>query len=1294
MLRFSSRWIVAGAVVAGLFACVSCATAQTWTKIGSFSANFSFRCAYFWDTAHGVVGGDEHIYYYNSGTWKESTYPETPAVCRSLRLLDGKNLYAASGSSCVWKSTDSGATWELTSATLVNADDIYLDANGQIQGMNLAGSGMMRGTSFARINPLSCAAARDDQTENVASSDGGENWAAEPFPYPPCGYNMAADTCSGTFYTVTDGDKAVFYASTSGGMSWIERHDFSASAHDILEGANNGVLYVQGLYSVFRSANSGATWESVGGPASTLDDQRMFAFGRLSRYLIDPVHGDIWLWDQGSNPSNNPIVSPQLRIGGGCLFTLTVTVDKLSGPSTLWIHASTKNGSILTPVDTSITGSGGGETITYLVQIPKNLLSETFYFRDSGFESVLCAGIISQVWDTSFTLAVPLQPKPVFSDSISSSECSLSAVTIIFDQSLGPDSVYVHGFTKDGSSIFPADTTMWLDGTTNGLPIRFSVSLPQGQESGRFYFHDSAWSEPACRTPAIWDTSIAFKLNPKRPEIYLTPTVKLKSCSTALLPLTLTADACDTIWVDSIKFLDSNGLSILGRNAPDTILPGGRDTFWIAVSQAVPGTYYSMIVVFGHSLWSGGRIDTFENLIYVTLPDPASPRTIAPNSMTVSGCRESLVPLILQSLPCDSIQFTSCTLTLSDPLKYSTNLSFSRTLAAGEVDTLLIDFPPQGLNGAYVITAHIRGKYLGSVAIFDTTVQIRVTFTSSAGALVASDASIALDTLNVCSEADTLITLRNLGCDSITVTGDGTSWQDGWSADDPQFPFSLPPDSSFRVRIHFTPSGPAWSQQQVEYSFDDIGGKPGTNLPLFLTINAISAPATLSLSETALDFGPFSRCNAAGDTEVTLTNTGCDSLALSGAAVAAGTGFTLVSGGDTVLAPNESVEYRIAFADSLVGKLTSTLTLHAAGLDDGRAFDTTIALSATIVPGTKLAALNRQAIDFGTTSICEERDSSITLTNTGCEPDTITAISFANAFMSFAPLPSLPLIIPVGEQTVLPILTSLDTVGHPRDNRDTIDFSGNLDEPLLPVILSRGIDYPGSFALHLAAEDSAPIRALVPVYILRLGTVPTQASEVDFDLIYDNDLLSYQNPIQSDIYPMDSSMLANGLTERSFAMRPASDRDTIATLLFQSYLAKNERTPITLSGQKFVAGGETSPPCVASLDTSAQDAGFTLELACGDAALTKTMQNLPVTIIAIAATPEKLDFTLARGDARYSSCNAEVLNVLGAEELQKQIALDPATEASFDLHTLPAGAYFLRVSSGGYVVSRRFVVMK
>ncbi len=614
------------------------------------------------------------------------------------------------------------------------------------------------------------------------------------------------------------------------------------------------------------------------------------------------------------------------------------------------------------------------------------------------------------------------------------------------------------------------------------------------------------------------------------------------------------------------------------------------------------------------------------------------------------------------------------------------------SIGGSVIDTFFIRFNPAKTVGTFSTTLHITGTIVGpdTTLPFDTVIAVSATSIASPMSFTSSVDSLGFGPVSTChGEVDSSIVFVNYGCGPDTISSITLTGTVFFGSND-TLPIILAPGDSLVLSYKFIPANPGSFSGSTKLHVESMGltkdptiGLSGTGLP---------SQATLSLSDTALDLGTFSRCNAAGDTVVTFTNTGCDSLALTGASVAAGSGFTLLAGGDTVLAPGESARYTIGFWDTTAGELVSALHMRAIGAHGGNTIDITVPLRAMVVAGSRLAALNTQSIDVGTTSICEERDSSITIKNTGCEPDTITTLSFANT--TFSSLQPLPIIIPPHSDTTISIATVIDTTGHATANTDTLEVTGNLDAPLLPVVLSRGIQYPDHFSLALSAPDSAPVRATVPVYVLRKGTVPSQAAELDFSLVYNDDLLGYLQPIQPDISSIASTLLPSGLMERSFAMKPASDRDTIATIQFQSYLTRNDVTPITLTGQNFQVVGPTPAACIASLDTGAVGQNFTLELACGYGPMISTIKNVPFKITSIETGADLLNFRVSSSDPRYRSCEAQLLNILGTIEEAKPLTASPNTSVSFDIHALPAGAYFLRVSGGGYAVARPIMVLK
>src|SRR2546430_17589330 len=103
----------------------SVGTAQTWRKMIQFPT--AMYSAYFWDVNHGVVGGLGAIWHYNNGSWTTPAQPaEGPGAFRTLDLLGSNALYAGSGDSSVWVSTDSGASWQATSMKVPFPMGVYM----------------------------------------------------------------------------------------------------------------------------------------------------------------------------------------------------------------------------------------------------------------------------------------------------------------------------------------------------------------------------------------------------------------------------------------------------------------------------------------------------------------------------------------------------------------------------------------------------------------------------------------------------------------------------------------------------------------------------------------------------------------------------------------------------------------------------------------------------------------------------------------------------------------------------------------------------------------------------------------------------------------------------------------------------------------------------------------------------------------------------------------------------------------------------------------------------------------
>ncbi|HEY3874926.1 MAG TPA: T9SS type A sorting domain-containing protein [Candidatus Kapabacteria bacterium] len=1288
-LRSFLWWSITACVAGMLALAYSNVQAQTWRQIGNLPAATDLRCAYFWDVNHGVVGGVNCIYTYINGVWSQAAYPEAPDTIKSLRLLDGVNLYAASGSTCVWKSVDHGATWQKTNALLPKADDIFMTIDGQIQGMNLNGTGMMRGTSFARLAGFDCAAARDDDNSMAYSTDSAVSWLAAYPPNLDCGYNCVVDTCSGMMYTLSDGAKAVLYVSSNGGASWVQINDFENTAHDILEGANDGVLYVQGLSDVFR-ITTGQTWINIDGPASLLEDRRMFAFGTYNRYLIDMVGGAVWLFDGGPDYPGTHLSETALITPPGCGAYYTELQIQWDGPEdTMVVHAFSKDSAQITPADTTLVLSPNGNySILYYTPFPSGTSRETFYFNDTAWR-MRCPAV-THVFDTSFTVTVrPQQPSLKFPDTLKQPYCLTAKLPLVITPA-SCDSLWIDSIICSAPvGVYTVLGTLpeYIAGGSRDTFFLFVQDLAPGTYALAVEIIGSSLS-----TGGRYDTTLTMALviagNGTPSSISFTPTVKKLSCIPARMPIVIKTSICDSIWIDSVRFSDDTSQTYaLQETAPVLIPPASIDTVWIVLSQGVPGHYGTYLDLFGHSTIPDSWLDTSLTILTDVVPNPKTPRVIT-KSFTASNCKQSAIFITLDALPCDSVQFTYAKISVSGGAQYTNSFSVPTTVSVGSSDTVWLSFPPQGLSGVSIVTAEFRGLYSGTSLVFDTTVYVRVTFTNSGHAIVTQPNLVQLAAFSFCDSTDTVALIQNIGCDTIILTSDGTHWLPGWRGTYPSLPDTLQPDSSCTVHVRFQPMDTISQTQNVTFSYHS-GAIVGT-ADFTVMGEAFSVPARMALDRVALDFDTFERCHTMmADSTITVTNTSCDSLHLSNIAVDAGSGFTLTAGDDTILARNESATFHIHFADSIVGQYASLFHCIGTNVHGGSTVDTAVPLSATIVSGTRSASIAPVSIDFGATTLCEERDSFVTIINTGCEADTLYGFHISGQAFALDTILAFPIVLLPNTSANYRLITDLDTTGHPNVDTGTLSFQMDSGSQVAKVSLQRGILYPARFSLWLSATPQSIAGAMDTVFVHRTGTIPNAVQEVDFDLIYNDDLLGYQTKLERDIAMIASTRLPNGMTDRTFSFRPAMDRDTIAMLQFQTYLTKNETTPIALANQSFTVSGADAAACIAAIDTGSIPAQFQRQLTCGDSTILAAWnETLPFRVDAIVPNPATNTIAVSGEGLSEAGMNITLWDLLGTRMTIPQPSLLSGL-VTFDLSSVSAGSYYLRLSNNGYTVTRK-----
>jgi hypothetical protein len=899
----------------------------------------------------------------------------------------------------------------------------------------------------------------------------------------------------------------------------------------------------------------------------------------------------------------------------------------------------------------------------------------------------------TQVMETvDSALGLPnLSPTTTFTNFMNETLCQ-SGVLYLQVMASGPRTVTGSGFwrTTDGGATFDSVGGPISNGGLFSVPPSCNGGVVVGidRESGIWETIDGGDG----KLPLISAPSFAWS------SIDTTPV-----CSTDTEILSLTGLGCHRMkFATATIENDSTGsFKIEAPHFPFYIDDGETDTLSILFNPLDGlGNHHATIDLTFFDTLSGAMIDTIIPISGVTSASAtlleASPASLA---FEMEQCSYLDTIVTIYNHTCDNIILKKDSIVASG---YTlTQDVLPQTLTPGSSFIIKLHFTPidtSSGNGTLVI-------YTSSVSIPDTlSVTLQAVIEPPSPRLTPLQPSFNFGALTTCNGlVDTFITFTNTGCAPDTITS-LTLTGSGFTGPNDTLPIIVAPGDSVTLEYHFVPSDTGVFTGQVNLNVVSMGLTE--NLVVGLSGTGVPAAASLSLSDTGINFGTFSQCgNPVADSSITITNTGCDSLALSGASVDAGSGFTLVSSNDTMLAPNESASFTIHFADSMAGSWNSNFHIIGTGANGGNTIDTTVSLTATITPGSRSAAINLTAINFGTTSICEERDSSVTITNTGCEPDTIFSGELSSLQFALDTSVQFPIVLMPDSSVTFPIFTHLDTTGHPDTINATLNFTLDSGVAVPSVMLTRSVTYPGEFSLSLAAEASAPINTMVSVYILRHGTIPNQATEVDFDLVYNDDLLSYNAPLQPDIVPNGAATVLNGITDRPFKMSPATDRDTIATLQFLTYLTKNDSTAIQLVHQRFDASGIVSPSCVAAMDTTSTPSNFNLILTCGDSTIIASWNDTPpfsiesiqpnpasdaITIRVDAAAPGSIGVSDAAGGGSIHNINCEMYDALGREQDVRSASL--RSGVSLDVTGVPSGIYFMRVSAGGYVESRSVVV--
>jgi len=605
------------------------------------------------------------------------------------------------------------------------------------------------------------------------------------------------------------------------------------------------------------------------------------------------------------------------------------------------------------------------------------------------------------------------------------------------------------------------------------------------------------------------------------------------------------------------------------------------------------------------------------------------------------------------------------------------------SFGGGASDSFYVRFIPNKVAGSFSTKLHITGmiNQLDTSLAFDTVINIQATATPIPPQLASADSTINFGALTKCTgvaERDTSVLFTNTGCAPDTITSLVLTGA-GFSGANDSLPIIVPPGDSVTFEYHFVPPDSGAFSGIVKLHVTSMGLTEDPEIAL--TGRGIQGMGALDVRSTSLQAGSFSFC--AGDTTLTdtLRNTGCDTLVISNIRFGGDSAFTLLSQPDSLLLPGASGVFQLYFSPRVKGAHSATLTFHSRNIVNDPGFDTTLSLSGIGLPGTTALSADTTARDFGALFECEERDTTIWLSNPGCDTLRVDSALFSTGTYGIYRMDTTFPIFIAGNDSVA-VRVHLTSTASTMNGAVTFYSNANTGLGTGTVPLRAAAIPPAQLKLTLSPAQSGKDGQVVTFYLILSGDTGAAAKElqsITFDLTHNDDLLSYLN--------------ASGLTETGksagtaplhFSASPIPVSDTIGAIAFRVYLTDSSTTPLTLSNISLSTPG-FEPDCIASIDDSAS--GFTYLYQCGEHLLQDAMLGVPFTIESIIPNPATATL---RVKGRGQGVKVELDDALGRSVLPaaNSFTLYPLP-FTLNVSGLPSGTYFLRFSQNGYVQTRQ-----
>ncbi len=463
---------------------------------------------------------------------------------------------------------------------------------------------------------------------------------------------------------------------------------------------------------------------------------------------------------------------------------------------------------------------------------------------------------------------------------------------------------------------------------------------------------------------------------------------------------------------------------------------------------------------------------------------------------TIPICSSVDSTLLLINKGCDSLAITSALLeknnwTLVDaagnPLSLPIHLAPYRTPG----DTVRLRLKATPTSAAILSDSlEVQMRYMAHDTSFGIGLHTAVKFNPKQPALTIIPDTLNFDSLAICDSTESPLTLKNNGCDTISITKADLT--------DPHFelldmngnPLTLPiiiaSDSTRQILIRFIPGTIATFTAPVRFHFHRYiySTFDSSNIA---TLTGIGASAgTLTIPAQPVDFGAIPICDSIGYESITFRNSSCDSALVSSLVVSAP--FFLDSGKVPIMiGPGQPITFKIRYIPTQKGVQGGTAAIDCFLNNHATEKTGTVPLTGAGTNGISTFVTNPPLLPttlaFDTLNPCDQPYSiTFGVFNTGCDTLQVTGISLD---------PSLTVAFTSSEDKSLPVFLAPDSIG----NGDTLHVTVAISA-LIPG------SYNGNLHLQFKTADGTAGDTLVPVSLtITPGGGPSVLSTAPHDTL-------------------------------------------------------------------------------------------------------------------------------------------------------------------------------------------------